>query len=293
MYLSKNWIRDFVFLPDALDADELAKRLSLATVEVENIIKKGADLDNIVVGEIKKIVSHQNADKLKVCQVDVGDEELQIVCGGSNIAEGMKVVVAKVGARVRWHGEGEPIVMEPATIRGVESRGMICASDEIGLVDQFPKKDEKEIVDLSAQKVKVGVPIAQALEINDVIFDIDNKSLSNRPDLWGQYGLAREIAALTHKKFTEIKPAAIKSGNEMVLSVDVQVPELCSRYMAVAVSGVSAIPSPAWLRTRLEAVGQRSIIVLVDVTNYVMWELGQPLHAFDAAEIVSPRPDTP
>ncbi len=282
MLISKNWLRDFVFLPDAFDAPDLARRLSLATVEVEGVSVQGADLENIVVGLITKIDAHPNADKLRVCTVDVGDEALSIVCGGSNVAVGMKVVVAKLGASVRWHGQGDPIVMEPATIRGVESRGMICASDEVGLLERFPKKDEKEIVDLTGVTAKPGTPLAVALDLDDVIFDIDNKSLSNRPDLWGHYGLAREVAALTRKKFKELKPPALKTQRDWTVRVDVRAPELCSRYMAVALTGVSATASPDWLVRRLVATGQRSINAIVDLTNYVMLELGQPLHAFDA-----------
>lgn len=282
MLISKNWLRDFVFLPDAFDAADLAQRLSLATVEVEGVVAQGADLENIVVGLITKIDAHPNADKLRVCTVEVGDETLVIVCGGSNVAVGMKVAVAKLGARVRWHGQGEPIVMEPATIRGVESRGMICAADEIGLAERFPKKDEKEIVDLSALVAKPGTPLAAALALDDVIFDIDNKSLSNRPDLWGHYGLAREVATLTRKKFKELKPPALKTQRDWTVRVEVRAPELCPRYVAVAMTGVSAVASPEWLVQRLGSAGQRSINAIVDLTNYVMLELGQPLHAFDA-----------
>lgn len=282
MLISKNWLRDFVFLPDAFDAADLAQRLSLATVEVEGVSAQGADLENIVVGLITKVEAHPNADKLRVCTVDVGDETLSIVCGGSNVVAKMKVAVAKLGAHVRWHGQGEPIVMEPATIRGVESRGMICASDEIGLAERFPKKDEKEIVDLSTITAKPGVPLTAALGLDDVIFDIDNKSLSNRPDLWGHYGMAREVATLMRKKFKELKPSALKTQRDWVVRADVRAPELCSCYMAVALTGVSAGASPEWMVRRLSAAGQRSINAIVDLTNYVMLELGQPLHAFDA-----------
>lgn len=285
MLISKNWLRDFVFLPDAFDASDLARRLSLATVEVEGVESQGAALENIVVGVIKEVTAHPNADKLRICLVDIGRENVSIVCGGSNVAQGMKVIVAKLGASVRWHGEGEPIVMEPAVIRGVESRGMICAADEVGLNDRFPKKDAKEIVDLSAISAKPGTPLASALGLDDVIFDIDNKSLSNRPDLWGHYGLAREVAALTRKKLSEINPPAIKGDKEWKVSVNVSAADLCSRYMAVVVSGVAATASPDWLVQRLAATGQRSINAIVDLTNYVMLELGQPLHAFDAEVI--------
>ena len=282
MLLSKHWLRDFVFLPDSLDAKVLAEQLCLSTVEVEKVIDQAEHFANIVVGTIQDIQTHPNADKLKICLVDVGNETLSIVCGGSNIMKGQKVAVAKIGAKVRWHGEGELITMERASIRGVESMGMICASDEIGLTDRFPKKDTKEILDLSHLDVKTGESLASALGFDDVVFDIDNKSMTNRPDLWGHYGLAREIAALTRKKFIAMKPARIKPGREWNITAKVSAPNLCPRYMAVVVSGLSAASSPSWMVRRLETAGLRSINAIVDLTNYVMLELGQPLHAFDA-----------
>jgi len=135
---------------------------------------------------------------LQVVNVDLGDGEFQIVCGGTNLKEGMKVAVAKVGAKVCWHGEGELVEMKPAKIRGVKSFGMICASSEIGLGDIF-EQGETEILDLSFLDVKIGTPVAKALSLDDIIFDIDNKSMTHRPDLWGHYGMAREIAAVYNK----------------------------------------------------------------------------------------------
>lgn len=282
MLISKHWLRDFVFLPDALDAPDLGRKLSLAVAEVEKVTELAKNFEHIVVGKIISVAAHPDADKLKVCVVDCGEEQLSIVCGGSNVAEGMLVVVGKIGAKVRWHGQGDLIELALTKIRGVESSGMICAAEEIGLGERFPKRDEKEILDLSHLSVRPGTPVAEALGLDDVIFEIENKSLTNRPDLWGHYGLAREIAALTRKKFTEIKPIALKGGKEQVLTVHVAAPDLCPRYEAVIIDGVSGIESPAWLRDRLAAVGQRSINAIVDLTNYILFELGQPLHAFDA-----------
>ena len=159
MLISFNWLKKHVTLPDSITAFEVAAKLKAATVEVEGIRKQSDGLEGIVVGKIKTVEKHPNADKLKICRVSLGNEEVSIVCGGSNVATGMLVAVAKLGARVRWHGEGEPIVMEKATIRGVDSFGMICAADEIGLTERFPKKDEREIVDLGALKVKPGTPL--------------------------------------------------------------------------------------------------------------------------------------
>ena len=283
MIISKHWLRDFVFLPDALDAGDLAQRLTLAVAEVEGVVEMEKKFAKMVVGKIVKVEAHPNADKLKICTVDVGDQEITIVCGGSNVAEGMKVIVGLVGAKVKWHGQGDLVELALVKIRGVESSGMICAADEVGLLNQFPKKSDTEIVDLSENKARPGTPLATALGLDDVIFEIDNKSLTNRPDLWGHYGMAREIAALTRKKFTPLVPEKIKENKKYSLSVKVSAPEICSRYQAVVIEGVSAMESPMWLKNNLVAVGQHSINAIVDLTNYVLFELGQPLHVFDAA----------
>ena len=145
MIISKDWLQDYVFLPDSVTAEDLASKLTLSTVEVENFEDKKSLLNDIVVGEISKCSAHPDADKLKVCMVNVGKEEdVQIVCGGSNVKKGLKVAVALSGAKVRWHGEGELVEIKDAKLRGVDSSGMICASDEIGLGEIFPAKNEKE-----------------------------------------------------------------------------------------------------------------------------------------------------
>lgn len=286
MQISYQWLREYVKLPDSIKPEDLAEKLKLSTVEVEGILKPYELLDNVVVGKVLKAEKHPQADKLKVCKVDIGGEESTIVCGGSNVKEGMLCAVAKLGAKVKWHGEGEPVVMEKAAIRGVESFGMICGADEIGLLDLFPKKEEKEIVDLSDLKLKVGKPLAEALKLNDVIFEIDNKSLSNRPDLWGHYGLAREVAALTNRSVLELKTSKISQGKNSI-TVKVEDSKNCPRYMAVMVDGVKIASSPLWLKQRLIAAGVRPINNVVDVTNYVMLALGQPLHAFDKRQLMT------
>jgi phenylalanyl-tRNA synthetase beta chain len=309
MLISFNWLKKFVKLADSTTPEEVAQKLTMSTVEVEGIIKQGEHLENVVVGKILKVEKHPQADKLNLCTVDLGSEQLTIVCGGSNVAEGMLVAVAKVGARVRWHGEGDLITLEPATIRGVESRGMICGADEIGLNEMFPKKSEKEIVDLTSVLATtpnpplerrgnggllplprggwVGLPLAEALGLNDVIFEIDNKSLSNRPDLWGHYGIAREVAVLFNREVDEYETKKIKPGKEIELKVAVENQTLCPRYMAVQLSGIKINSSPAWMQQALISVGVRPINAIVDITNYVMLEIGQPLHAFDAAKVSS------
>lgn len=289
MRISFNWLKKHVSLPGSITAEEVAEKLKLSTVEVEGVASQGKDLENIVVGKVISAEKHPQADKLKLCQVDAG-EKLQIVCGGSNVREGMLVALAKVGAKVKWHGEGDLIELKPTAIRGVESYGMICGATEIGLAGMFPPKDEKEIVDLT-EKVKeksVGKPLAEALGLNDAIFEIDNKSLSHRPDLWGHYGLAREVAALFGKTLNDYKTKPVKtSKNEIDLKVEVRDAKLCPRYMAVAISGIKIAESPDWMKQSLIAAGLRPINNIVDITNYLMLDLGQPMHAFDAKKLTN------
>jgi len=282
MNISYNWLKKHVTLPDSITSEMVAEKLKLSTVEVENIIKQGDNLENIVVGKVLKADKHPNADKLKLCQVDLGKEKVQIVCGGSNVTTDMLVAVAKVGAKVRWHGEGELVEIVPTKIRDIDSYGMICAGSEIGLVEMFPPKDEKEILDLTALNLKVGAELKKALGLDDVILEIDNKSLSNRPDLWGHYGIAREVAVLFPRDFGVYETKEITPGKEIKLKVTVEDEPLCPRYMAVAISGVQVGPSPLWLQRALSSIGLRSINNIVDITNYIMFDLGQPLHAFDA-----------
>lgn len=286
MLLSYNWLKKHVHLSGDNTPEQVAAKLKASTVEVERIEVQGKNLEQVVVGKIISAEKHPNADKLKVCLVDVGDEKLQIVCGGSNVAAGMLVALAKVGAKVQWHGEGELIELKPTAIRGVESAGMICASTEIGLGELFPLKEEKEILDLTGLvSAKPGVPLARALGLDDAILEVDNKSLSNRPDLWGHYGMAREVSVLCNKKLLPYKISSFKSGKDIKITVAVEDSALCPRYMAVAVSGIKVGPSSATLKKSLQAVGLRSINNIVDITNYIMMDLGQPMHAFDAAQV--------
>ena len=284
MKLSLSWIKDYVKIPEDMDLKKLAYDLTMSTVEVEDVEYLAKRFDKMVVGVIEKVEPHPNADKLRVCTVDIGeDESKQIVCGGINLQEGMRVAVSCPGAMVRWHGEGEPVMIKNSKLRGVESYGMICASDEIGLGDLFPAEQEAEILDLSAFDVPAGTPLADALDMNDVLLEIDNKSMTNRPDLWGHYGIAREIAALYDLPLVEIKPyqADVKSD----FKVEIADPERCPRYIGVEMSGVEVKSSPYQMQNRIWKAGMRPINALVDITNYVMLATGNPTHAFDADNI--------
>lgn len=288
MLISYNWLKQHVNLPSNISAEDVAARLKAVTVEVEGVKNQGELLQNVVVGKVVSAVKHPNADKLKLCRVDIGADEIQIVCGGSNVVEGMLAAIGKVGAKVQWHGEGELIELVPTKIRGEDSFGMICASTEIGLGEMFPLKDEKEILDLSSfadKKNIIGLSVAEVLGLNDTILEIDNKSLSNRPDLWGHYGIAREVAVLFGRDLKKYETKEIKPGKDFKLKVEIQDAKLCPRYMAVAVSGIKVGPSPKWLQEKLLAVGSNPINNIVDITNYIMLDLGQPLHAFDASKV--------
>ncbi len=285
MKLSLNWIKDYVKLPEDMDLNQLAFDLTMSTVEVEGVHDLGKQFDNIIVGVIKEVLPHPNADKLRVCKVDVGTEDIKdIVCGGSNLEAGMKVVVAAPGAMVRWHGEGEPVEIKNAKLRGVASFGMICASVEVGLADLFPANEEHEIMDVSYLNVAAGTPLAKALDLDDMILEIDNKSMTNRPDLWGHYGIAREIAALYDLPLVEFEKYTADTKEEY--DVRILDEERCPRYIGAKIEGLGVKPSPFEMQSRIWRVGMRPINALVDVTNYVMLALGQPTHVFDSNHII-------
>ena len=281
MQLSLNWLKDYVKISKKITPEELGRELSLRTVEVENIERQADKYKNIVVGKILKTEKHPNADRLQIAKVDIGEEILDIVCAAPNIARGQKVPVALVGA-ILPNG----LEIKEAEVRGVKSAGMLCASDELGLGD-----DHSGILILD-KKAKTGRNLAEYLELDDIVLTVDNKSLSNRPDLWCHLGMAREIAVIFRSRIltnaeriltNRIDASRTEGGID--LKVKVEDEELCPRYMAVAMSGVKIGESPAWMRKRLVAAGMRPINNIVDVTNYVMLELGQPLHAFDVSRI--------
>ena len=283
MKLSLSWIGEYVTLPADMDLKKLAYDLTMSTVEVEDVEYLARRFDNMVVGVINSVEAHPNADKLRVCKVDLGGDVKEIVCGGINLQEGMRVAVACPGAIVRWHGEGEPVEIKNSKLRGVASYGMICASDEIGLGDLFPALQEAEILDLSAFHVPAGTPLAKALDLDDVLLEIDNKSMTNRPDLWGHYGIAREIAALYNLPLKKIEP--YQPDVQSDFKVEIDDPERCTRYIGVEMSGVAVKPPPYKMQSRIWKAGMRPINALVDITNYVMLATGNPTHAFDADNI--------
>ncbi|MBH41543.1 MAG: phenylalanine--tRNA ligase subunit beta [Candidatus Magasanikbacteria bacterium] len=291
MRVSKEWLEQYITLPKSITPNDLADTITIKSVEVEEVISCNELLLGMVLAKIVSIEKHPNADSLFCCKVDNGSKELlPIVCGGGNLREGMHVILGMIGARVRWHGEGGLVELQKTKIRGEESHGMICAAEEIGLELLFSQKDEKDIVDVSfLEGVELGTPISTALGIDDYVLDIENKSMTHRPDLWGHYGLARECSAIYDVPLKDIQHPDIVGGNTVEVSVEIKDPELCPRYMAVALENLDNKEAPLWMRKRLALAGARSINAIVDITNYVMLELGQPLHAFDITSLESPH----
>lgn len=280
MNISLNWLKDYVKLHKKITPEEIGKALSLHTVEVERIVEEGERFNNVVVGKILEVAKHPKADRLQLAKVDVGGGTiLDIVCGAPNIAPGQLVPTALVGAILPNGME-----IKEAEVRGEKSSGMLCAPDELGL-----GSDHSGILILD-KKLKPGEKFSKYLKLDDIVFEIDNKSLSNRPDLWGHYGLARELSAIFNAKLVPLSEIIktsvadlVPASEEIGLKVRVESRELCPRYMALAMSGVKVGESPDWMKKRLSAAGMRPINNIVDITNYVMLELGQPMHAFDAS----------
>lgn len=284
--VSYQWLKEYVDLQET--PAEFAARVSLSGPAVERLYPQDAVFDRIVVGHVTEVGPHPNADKLRIAMVDIGTgTPLTIVCGGSNLRTDQWVIVALIGSRVRWHGEGDLIELVPTAIRGVNSEGMICAAEEVGLGEAFPSKGEREIVDLGERiPAFVGVagqPLADALGYTgDVVMDME--VTSNRPDAMGMVGMAREAAAILERPFLWKQAPDIIPGSAP-LQVQVEAPKRCLRYRAVRMEGVKIAPSPWWLQRRLLQAGLHPINNVVDITNYVMLELGQPLHAFDSATL--------
>ena len=287
MKISYDILKTFVTPPADITARELAETLTMRTVEVEGYTDFAQRLDGVVIGLVKKVRPHPNADKLKLAEIDIGKKSFEVVCGGVNLREGMQVAFAQVGALVRWHGESDWEPLAKASIRGVTSDGMACAAEELDIPD--PAAVPHGIMDLSPLKAVPGTPLAEALGLDDIIFEIDNKSITHRPDLWGHLGLARELAAIWQAPFKMPALAPVVGVSDIPLKVSIKAPEHCRRYLGLVVAGLKVGESPSWLKQKLTNLGMRPINNVVDVTNYVMLELGQPMHAFDLGKFAQPE----
>ncbi len=275
MKVSLNWLRDYVDITTSVE--ELAERLTMAGLEVGEIQVTGGDWNNVVVGQIVSIDTHPNADRLRLATVDLRDRQLTVVCGAPNLHVGDKVVFAGVGAKLRDGHSGEVIQLKSAKIRGVVSDGMICSEKELGI------SDNHEGIMVLSPEAPVGTPLPEYL--GDTILDLD--ITPNRPDCLSVIGIAREIAALTGGRLhiPGIQYDERENAVDSFASVEIAEPDLCPRYCASVLTGIQIGPSPQWLQQRLLASGMRPISNIVDVTNYVMLEYGQPLHAFDCNEV--------
>lgn len=285
MKVSLNWVKKYVDLPENITTKQMATDLTLRTVEVEGYENTEEKFHDIIVGKVLEVNEHPNADKLKVCKVDIGEKEpRQIVCGGSNLYPNEMVVVCKPGAEVYWHGEAELQKIKDSKVRGIDSYGMICGAEEVYLENIFPAKEEVEIVDLAGIDCYPGQSITEIIDMKDVVLEIDNKSLTNRPDLWGHYGIARELSAIYDVDLKPIEKVEIDSKLPKY-DVEIEDSSKCQRYVAVEIDNVYEKRSPLWMQSAIIKGGMRPINAIVDITNYVMMAVGQPLHAFDKTHV--------
>ncbi len=288
MKVPLSWIKEFV----AIEADvaELCRRLTAGGVEVESIERIEPPFAGVIVAKVLSVGKHPNADRLSVCEVDAGSAgRFKVVCGAPNVKRGMKAALATVGAQLvrGGHGSNEaPPPLAATEIRGVQSEGMLCSERELGFSD-----NHGGIMALESD-APVGASLAAYLNLQDTVLDI--AITANRGDCLSVRGLSREIAALFGARLREPKLAspatpASDAGEGAPFPIEIQAPEMCPRYAALAIEGITIGPSPMWLRRRLELCGMRPLNNVVDVTNYVMLERGQPLHAFDLARIEERR----
>lgn len=275
MNISYNWLCELIDLN--LSPEETAEKLTLIGLEVESVSSYGSDLNGVVVGKVLSVTPHPNADRLKVCNVDLGISQVQIVCGADNVAQDQLVPVATVGTTLPVKlDDGSFLTLRKAKLRGEVSEGMICAEDELGL-----GSDHSGIMVLEGDHTP-GTPIREVLNVyTDTIIDI--AITPNRPDATCHIGVARDLAAALHLPFNADKPEpkSVTSSEGQPVGISIHNPEKCNRYAGLVVSGVQIGESPMWLKNRLKALGLRAVNNVVDVTNYVMYEMGQPLHAFD------------
>lgn len=269
MKISINWIKDYVDLT-GIDVNELAYKFTMSTAEIEEVYTMGEEVKNVVAGKIISCEEVENSKKLHKLQVDVGTETVQCVCGAPNARVGIIVPFAKIGGSVVGMNE-----ISQVKLAGVDSFGMCCSEKEIGFSD-----NHGGLMELP-EDTELGTDIKEILDLSDTIIEIDNKSLTNRPDLWGHYGIAREIAAITGRK---LKPMPFKSlaDYENLPGIPVEIKDdKCHRYACMSFEGVTRETSPYKMQIRLFYCGMRAISFLVDLTNYIMLDIGQPMHAFD------------
>lgn len=283
-----SWIKAYVPELDCTD-QEYMDAMTLSGTKCEGYERLDADLEKIVVGQIEKIEKHPDADKLVVCQVNIGTETIQIVTGAPNVEEGQKVPVVLDGGRVAGGHDGTKteggIKIKKGKLRGVPSNGMMCSIEELGSTTDFYPEAPEDGIYIFDDSVEVGADAVEVLGLHDTVFEYE--VTSNRVDCYSVIGIAREAAATFRKPFKapETAPVGTKGDVNDYISVEVKDPDLCTRYCAKVVKNVKIAPSPQWMQRRLAACGIRPINNLVDITNYVMEEFGQPMHAYDLSTI--------
>lgn len=270
MKISSNWLKEW--LPEGLKIEDITNTLAMLGLEVASIEEVGPDFSDVVVGEVLSVNPHPNADRLKVCQVKISNEEtLEIVCGANNVKAGMKVPLAKLGAKVK------NLVIKKSKLRGIDSSGMICSEKELGIA-----KESEGIMELP-KELEVGFNLSNYFGEKDHILDIE--ITPNRGDCLSILGIARDVAAAHGYKFSEFKTPRLKSSDE-TFNLQVSAPLQCPHYCGAVLKGIKTkVSTPLWMKDRLEKCGIRSVHPVVDVTNYVMLELGQPMHAFDLKKV--------
>ena len=279
MQFPESWLREFCDPP--IGTAELAEKLTMAGLEVENLRAVAPPFHGVVVAKVLSVAPHPNADRLRVCEVDVGAAEtLSIVCGAPNVRAGMKAPCALVGAELPPAKEGasEPFRIEAGKIRGVESRGMLCSARELKISD-----DHEGLLTLD-DSATIGADVREALRLDDTIFTL--KLTPNLGHALSVYGIAREVAAITGAPLKSPAFAKAPVGSDSKLPVTIEAPDLCGRFSGRVVTGVDAkAKTPPWMADRLARCGQRTVSPLVDISNYVMFEFGRPSHIFDLDKI--------
>ncbi|MBW2185378.1 MAG: phenylalanine--tRNA ligase subunit beta, partial [Deltaproteobacteria bacterium] len=269
MIVTYNWLKEFVDFD--LNSDQLSHQLTMAGLEVDFMEKLGANLDSVIVAKLESVEPHPEADRLTLCQVNTGCDVIPVVCGATNHKSGDLIALAQVGSVLPGDFK-----IKKSKIRGAESRGMLCSEKELGLAE------EAEGILILPQELVLGTPVFNALGLKDVRYEIG--LTPNRADCLSVAGVAREVGAFVNNKIQLPTSGLIQEGDTSIdskTSVTIEDPTGCPRYMARLIEGVTIAPSPKWLVQRLESIGMRSINNVVDVTNYVLMELGHPLHAFD------------
>ena len=277
MQFSENWLRSIV--DPKMSSDELSHLLTMSGLEVEEVEAVAPPFSNVVVAEVKEVVKHPNADRLNVCQVDAGTGTLlNIVCGAPNVRAGMKAICAKSGALLPPGADGKPFEIKTGKLRGVESQGMMCSSKELGI-----SEESNGLMELP-EDAPVGQNIRDYLGLNDLKFTI--KLTPNKADCLSVLGVAREVSALTGSPLSLAPTRAVPVSSDEILPVKVSAPDLCGRFAGRVIRGLNArAATPEWMKRRLGRSGQRSVSALVDISNYVMLEVGRPSHVFDLAKI--------